>query len=154
MSGYERIRITQLAIRCEIGLVVVAWLFGPTMTMYMISMRWDVGNCSREETQAFVKNLESAVIWLTSKENWDVPVGKFVEQLEPSKSQPSPVQVSCFLIIFCFFGVNHTQDNDRHRCRLPRKGALEQHLVSVRKKVGRGVEHNKPRCPVERFIDT
>lgn len=81
LGEYERIRVAQIAIRCVAGLVIVAGLGGPTATTYMISMRWDVANYSREETQVFVDDLKFAVLWLTAKKNWDVPVSGFLDEL-------------------------------------------------------------------------
>ncbi len=81
LGDYEHIRVAQIAIRCAVGLVVVAGLGGPTATTYMISMRWDVANYSREQTQVFVDDLKFAVLWLTTKKNWDAPVSKFLEEL-------------------------------------------------------------------------
>ena len=81
LGEYERIKVAQIAIRCVAGLVVVAGLGGPVATTYMLSMRWDVANYSRAETQEYVEDIETAVRWLTAKENWDLPVGVLVEQL-------------------------------------------------------------------------
>lgn len=81
LGDYERIRVVQIAIRCAVGLVVVANLGGPTATTYMISMRWDVANYSREQTQAFVEDLKFAVLWLTTKKNWGTPVSRCLEEL-------------------------------------------------------------------------
>ncbi|KAL8868467.1 MAG: hypothetical protein Q9198_008168 [Flavoplaca austrocitrina] len=81
LGEYERIKVAQIAIRCVAGLVVVAGLGGPAATTYMLSMRWDVANYSRAKTQEYVEDLETAVRWLTAKENWDLPVGVLVEQL-------------------------------------------------------------------------
>lgn len=81
LGDYERIRVAQIAIRVVAGLVFVAGLGGPTATTYMISMRWDVANFSRQKTQEFVDDVKSALLWLTTNENRDAPVGKFLEEL-------------------------------------------------------------------------
>ncbi|MCJ1264211.1 hypothetical protein MMC22_004082 [Lobaria immixta] len=91
LGEYERIRVAQIAIRCAAGLVFVAGLGGPTATTYMISMRWDVANYSREKTQVFVDDVKFAVLWLTAKENWDAPISKFLEEL--NKTQETKVDV-------------------------------------------------------------
>lgn len=70
-----------MAIRCVAGLVVVAGLGGPAATTYMLSMRWDVANYSRAKTQEYVEDVETAVRWVTKKENWNAPVGVLVERL-------------------------------------------------------------------------
>lgn len=67
LGNYEHLRVAQIAIRCVAGLVVVAGLGGPKATTYMLSMRWDVANYSREKTQEFVDDLEAAVLWLVTK---------------------------------------------------------------------------------------
>ncbi|KAL8653565.1 MAG: hypothetical protein Q9210_002019 [Variospora velana] len=84
LGEYERLKVVQIAIRCVAGLVVVAGVGGPTATTYMLSMRWDVANYSRAKTQEFVQDIEAAVLWLTTKENWDVPVGELVGRLQKS----------------------------------------------------------------------
>lgn len=84
LGEYERLKVAQIAIRCVAGLVVVAGLGGPTATTYMLSMRWDVANYSRAKTQEFVEDVETAVLWLTAKENWDVPVSVLLGQLRKS----------------------------------------------------------------------
>lgn len=89
LGDYERIHVAQIAIRCVAGLVVVAGFGGPTATTYMLSMRWDVANYSREKTQVFVEDLEFAVVWLTTKKNWDAPVSKFLEGLQSMRETKS-----------------------------------------------------------------
>lgn len=84
LGEYERLKVVQIAIRCVAGLVVVAGVGGPTASTYMLSMRWDVANYSRAKTQEYVKDVETAVVWLTTKGNWDVPVGELVGQLRKS----------------------------------------------------------------------
>lgn len=84
LGEYERLKVAQIAIRCVAGLVVVAGLGGPTATTFMLSMRWDVANYSRAKTQDFVEHVEAAILWLTSKDNWDVPVSVLLEQLRTS----------------------------------------------------------------------
>ncbi|KAL8698938.1 MAG: hypothetical protein Q9224_001626 [Gallowayella concinna] len=81
LGEYERLKVVQIAIRCVAGLVVVAGIGGPAATTYMLSMRWDVANYSRIKTQQFVEDVKGAILWLTAKENWDVPVSVFLEQL-------------------------------------------------------------------------
>lgn len=89
LGDYERIRVVQIAIRCIAGLVVVAGIGGPAATTYMISMRWDVANYSRAETLAYVEDLQRAVIWLTTRENWNAPLGKY---LTAAAARPSETQ--------------------------------------------------------------
>ncbi|KAL8961911.1 MAG: hypothetical protein Q9193_001606 [Seirophora villosa] len=84
LGEYERLKVAQIAIRCVAGLVVVAGLGGPTATTFMLSMRWDVANYSRAKTQEFVEHVEAAIIWLTTKDNWDVPVSVLLERLRTS----------------------------------------------------------------------
>ncbi|KAL8754104.1 MAG: hypothetical protein Q9199_004570 [Rusavskia elegans] len=84
LGEYERLKVAQISIRCVAGLVVVGGLGGPTATTYMLSMRWDVANYSRAKTQEFVEDVEAAVLWLTAKENWDVPVSVLLGQLRKS----------------------------------------------------------------------
>lgn len=81
LGEYEQIRVAMLAIRCVIGLVCVGGIAGPKSTMYTLSMRWDVANYSREETQAFVDDIKFAVLWLTNKDNWDAPIIKFLQDI-------------------------------------------------------------------------
>lgn len=81
LGQYERLTNVQVAIRCVAGLVVVAGLGGVDAITYMISMRWDVANFSREKTQVYLADLQEAILWLTNKEYWGVPVGVLVEQL-------------------------------------------------------------------------
>ncbi|KAL8970633.1 MAG: hypothetical protein Q9197_003714 [Variospora fuerteventurae] len=84
LGEYERLKVVQIAIRCVAGLVVVAGVGGPTASTYMLSIRWDAANYSRAKTQEFVKDVETAVVWLTTKGNWDVPVGELVGRLRKS----------------------------------------------------------------------
>ncbi|KAL9013369.1 MAG: hypothetical protein Q9173_001941 [Seirophora scorigena] len=84
LGDYERLKVAQIAIRCVAGLVVVAGLGGPTATTFMLSMRWDVANYSRAKTQDFVEHVEAAILWLTAKVNWDVPVSVLLERLRTS----------------------------------------------------------------------
>lgn len=79
LGDYEKIRVAQIAIRAALGLVFVAGLGGPQATTYMISLRWDVANYSMEETEAFVKDVEKAVMWLLEEENWEREVGGFLD---------------------------------------------------------------------------
>ena len=81
LGEYERIRVAQIAIRCVAGLVLVAGVGGPKATTYMLSMRWDVANFSRERTKGYVEDIEAAVLWLTEEGNWERPVGDFLEGL-------------------------------------------------------------------------
>ena len=89
LGDYERIRVVQIAIRCAAGLVVVAGLGGPTATTYMFSMRWDVANYSREKTMVFVDDLKFAVLWLTTKDNWNMPISAFLEELHRTQGTKS-----------------------------------------------------------------
>jgi len=91
LGDYEHLKVTQIAIRCVAGLVVVAGLGGPTATTYLLSMRWDVANYSRAKTQAFVDDLKAAVLWLTANENWNVPVRAFLEGMEKSRGSGGEV---------------------------------------------------------------
>lgn len=81
LGEYEHLKVAQIAIRCVAGLVVVAGLGGPTATTYMMSMRWDVANYSRAKTQAFVDDIKAAILWLTTKDNWEFPVSVFLESM-------------------------------------------------------------------------
>ena len=81
LGEYGHLKVGQIAIRCAAGLVVVAGLGGPSASTYMLSLRWDVANYSRENTQEFVEDLKDAVLWLTAKENWHVPVNVFLNKL-------------------------------------------------------------------------
>ena len=89
LGDYERLKVAQIAIRAVIGLVAVAGIGGPTGTTYMLSMRWDVANYSRENTQEFVDDLKDAVLWLTAKENWNAPVSVFLNELGKSRGKES-----------------------------------------------------------------
>ena len=89
LGDYEHLKIVQIAIRAIIGLVIVAGFGGPTGTTYMLSMRWDMANYSREKTQEYVDDLKDAVLWLTAKENWNVPVSVFLNELGQSRGQES-----------------------------------------------------------------
>ncbi|KAL8646254.1 MAG: hypothetical protein Q9226_006947 [Calogaya cf. arnoldii] len=84
LGEYEHLKVAQIAIRCVAGLVIVAGLGGPKATTYMLAMRWDVANFSRAKTQKFVEDVKTAVLWLTAKENWDVPIGVLLGQLRRS----------------------------------------------------------------------
>ena len=77
-------KVAQIGIRAVIGLVCVAGIGGPLATTFMLSMRWDVANYSRAKTQEFVEDIEAAILWLTAKENWDSPIGGFLEKLRSS----------------------------------------------------------------------
>lgn len=82
LGEYERIRVANLVIRCALGLVFVAGLGGPQATMFGVSLRWDVANYSAEETMAFMRDTEKAVLWLLEEGNWKKPLGDFLRQLE------------------------------------------------------------------------
>ena len=79
LGDYERLRVAQIAIRAALGLVFVAGLGGPKATTYMVSMRWDAANYSQVETERFVRDVERAVVWLLDEENWEMPLGGFLE---------------------------------------------------------------------------
>ncbi|KAF5664959.1 long chain fatty acid ligase [Fusarium heterosporum] len=81
LGDYDRIQVDKIAIRCSAGLVVVASLGGPNATTYMMSARWDVANYSREETGAFIQDLEAAVLWLTSASNQDRSIAECIRSL-------------------------------------------------------------------------
>lgn len=81
LGDYQTIQVVQIAIRCVAGLVVVAGIGGPNATLYMISMRWDVANFSREKTAAYLDDLKKVVLWLTTKESWVLPVSKVLATL-------------------------------------------------------------------------
>ncbi|KPM38310.1 hypothetical protein AK830_g8217 [Neonectria ditissima] len=78
LGEYEKLQVSKIAIRCAAGLVIVGALGGPAATTFMLSMRWDVANYSREETGKFVADLESAVLWLTTRETRDLSVKDFI----------------------------------------------------------------------------
>lgn len=78
LDDYENIRVARIAIRSALGLVFVGKLGGPRATTYMFSLRWDVANSSKEETERFVKDIERAVMWLLEHGNWDLPIGTFL----------------------------------------------------------------------------
>ena len=82
LGEYEHLKVTQIAIRCVAGLVVVAGLGGPTATTYMLSMRWDVANYSRAKTQEFVEDVKDAVLWLTTKKNWNFSINVLLKDYE------------------------------------------------------------------------
>jgi hypothetical protein len=88
LGDYERIRVVQIAICAEYGLVVVAGLGGPQATTYMISCGWEVANYSREETEAFVKDVEKAVGWLSEEGNWEREVGGFLDGVIAGRNSP------------------------------------------------------------------
>lgn len=46
----------------------------------MIGLRWEVANHSLEETEAFVKDVEKAVVCLLEEGNWQLPVGGFLDR--------------------------------------------------------------------------
>ncbi|KAK6084498.1 acylsynthase [Seiridium cupressi] len=69
LGDYEKLQVAKLAIRCAAGLVVVAGLGGDTATTYLLSLRWDEANYSREETAEFVNDLQLAVRWIVATEN-------------------------------------------------------------------------------------
>ena len=77
-------KVAQIAIRAVAGLMVVAGLGGPSATTYMVWMGWDEANYSRAKTQEFFEDVKTAVLWLTAKENWDVPVRVLLGQLRGS----------------------------------------------------------------------
>jgi acyl-CoA synthetase (AMP-forming)/AMP-acid ligase II len=79
LGSYERLRVTQIAIRAALGMVFVAGLGGPRATTYMISLRWDAANYSQGETEGFVRDVERAVVWLLEEGNWERGVGEFLE---------------------------------------------------------------------------
>jgi hypothetical protein len=79
---YEKIKLVQLAIRAILGVVFVAGIGGPQATTYMISLRWDAANYSREETERLIKDVEKAVMWLVDEKNWDAPVGDLLQQMK------------------------------------------------------------------------
>ncbi|KAF4983472.1 hypothetical protein FZEAL_1201 [Fusarium zealandicum] len=89
LGEYERLKVSQIGIRCAAGLVVVGGIGGRRATTYMMSMRWDVANYTREKTAEFVQDLERAVLWLTSSENWNRPVQAFLDELSASRGQVS-----------------------------------------------------------------
>ena len=73
--------MAQIAIRCAMGLVIVAGVGGPQATTFQLSLRWDVANYSRGKTRAFVKDLEAATLWLVERKSWERPVGEFLDVL-------------------------------------------------------------------------
>ncbi|KAF4990497.1 hypothetical protein FGRMN_8428 [Fusarium graminum] len=81
LGDYQRIQVDKIAIRCSAGLVVVTTLGEPNATTYMVSARWNVANYSREETEAFIHDLEAAVLWLTSASNQDLSVVNFLTSI-------------------------------------------------------------------------
>ncbi|GAB7331580.1 hypothetical protein MBLNU13_g02961t1 [Cladosporium sp. NU13] len=81
LGDYENIHVAQIAIRSALGLVFVGGLGGPKATTYMLSLRWDVANYSREETERFVGDMERAVVWLLEEENWEREVGGFLDEV-------------------------------------------------------------------------
>ncbi|EMC95189.1 hypothetical protein BAUCODRAFT_123657 [Baudoinia panamericana UAMH 10762] len=85
LGDYDNVKVAQLAIRCAIGVLLVAGLGGPQATTYMIVLRWDVANYSRAQTQAFVEDVEKAVHWLLNKTNWDMPVNEFLSLYQACK---------------------------------------------------------------------
>lgn len=66
LGEYENLRIAQIAIRPVAGLVIAAALTGPSASTYAISMRQDMANYSRDLTTAFIKDIELALVWLTT----------------------------------------------------------------------------------------
>lgn len=84
LGEYERLKVAQIAVRAVAGLMVVAGLGGPAATTYMLWLGWDEANYSRAKTQEFFEDVKTAVLWLTAKENWDVPVGVLLGQLRAS----------------------------------------------------------------------
>ena len=66
---YEKIKLVQLAIRAVLGVVFFAGIGGPQATTYMISLRWDAANYSRQETGRLIKDVEKAVMWLVDEKN-------------------------------------------------------------------------------------
>lgn len=85
LGEYERLQVSQIAVRCAAGLAIVCGLGGPTATTYIFSMRWDVANFSRKETAEFVDDLEVAIRWLTAPDNWNKPVCHVLGILEKSQ---------------------------------------------------------------------
>lgn len=79
LGNYENIRVAQTAIRSALGLVFVGGLGGPKATTYMLSLRWDVANYSKKETERFVGDLEKAVVWLLEEGHWEAPIGEFLD---------------------------------------------------------------------------
>ncbi|KAG4262701.1 AMP-binding enzyme [Fusarium proliferatum] len=82
LGEHEKIQVGKIGIRCAAGLVVVASIGGPAATTYMLSMRWDVANYSRQETRAFTQDLQSAVLWLTATSNQHRPIREFLEVVD------------------------------------------------------------------------
>lgn len=79
LGDYENLRVVQIGIRAVLGLVFVAGLGGLKATTFMISMRWDVANYSQSEVEAFVKDVEKAIVWLLEEGNWEKGVGGFLD---------------------------------------------------------------------------
>lgn len=75
-SEYERLRTTQMAIHCNVGLVIVASLDSSSIVnpVYHIRMRWDGANFSAQRTAKFASDLEVAVKWLVQKDNSNKPL--------------------------------------------------------------------------------
>ncbi|RGP62441.1 hypothetical protein FSPOR_9288 [Fusarium sporotrichioides] len=82
LGKYEKLQVGKIGIRCSAGLVIIASVGGPSSTTYMLSMRWDVANYSRQETNAFMQDLQSAISWLTTTSNLDSPIGQFFENIQ------------------------------------------------------------------------
>lgn len=81
LGDYEKIQVDKIAIRCAAGLVVVASIGGTNATTYVTSMRWDVANYSRQEASAFIRDVQSAVLWLTSPSSQNCSIAGFLQTL-------------------------------------------------------------------------
>lgn len=85
LGEYERLQVAKVAIRCAAGLVVVAGVGGDNATTYLVSMRWDEANYSREETIKFVNDLELVIRWIIAPENREREIGECLDFLDKAQ---------------------------------------------------------------------
>lgn len=81
LGDYERLQVSQIAIRTAVGLIIIGSLGGPRATTFQFTARWDGANFSRDRTLGFLADLEAAILWLCEKSNWHKPVDQFLQGL-------------------------------------------------------------------------
>lgn len=85
LGDYAKLQVSKVAIRCAAGLVVVAGVGGDNATTYLVSMRWDEANYSREETVKFVNDLELVIRWIIAPENREREIGECLDFLDKAQ---------------------------------------------------------------------
>lgn len=72
--------VINAVVRPQVGLAVNAGLGGPDSSTQFMHVRGD--SVSENEMLVLAKDLEAVTNWMTKKDNWNAPVGGFVQVLE------------------------------------------------------------------------